>query len=211
MPLNNWAITAFIAIFCIQTMRKQQFQWLWFSVVVWLALGLFSAYILPNVMGITEMANLYLAHGYAFLGSIFFFLNAVERVPQPENGERKFTKWHSPKAGNWLTLFAVSGLVMHSAFIVLTILVWLQYPAGFTPILFARLWSLYMLNPLYWYAIQSLLMFLMVWHRTGTREPISVFSFGQIQMIFLICLILFTLDILNLYPLIPVLIWHWFN
>lgn len=211
MPLNHLAITAFIAIFCIQTMRRQQFQWLWFSVVVWLVFGLFSAHILPNVMGITEMPNLYLAHGYAFLGSIFFFLNAVERVPQPENSERKFMTWHSPSAGKWLTLFAVSGAVMHAAFLLLAGLVWLQYPDGYTPILPARLWSLYMLNPLYWYSIQLLMMGLLALHRVMTRESVGVFSFGQIQAIFLICLILFFLDILNIYRIIPLIILHFIN
>ena len=38
--------------------------------------------------------------------------------------------WQNPEAGSWLTTFAVSGVAMHGAFLLLCVLVWLQYPSG---------------------------------------------------------------------------------
>lgn len=209
MPLNILAISIFTAIFCVQAIRKHQFHWLWFAVAVWLTVGGFSAYVLPNVMGITHQANLYLVHFYIFIGSIFFFVNDVKRLPTPDReGNPRVMTWHSPEVGGWLTLLAVSGVVMHAAFALLAFLLWLKYPEGYTPMFSTRLLFLYVFNPLNWYGLQLVIMALLALHRVMMREPIHVFSLAQIQMTFLICLTWFFLSILNVYQIIPLMIRH---
>ena len=124
LPLEYWAIGLMLGVFFWQTGRHQQFQWLWFTVVLWLVLGIFSARLLPNVLGITRMPNLFIVHFYMFMGSVFFFMNSSKRQPEKSDSARILT-WQNPEAGSWLTTFAVSGAVMHAAFLSLCVLVWL--------------------------------------------------------------------------------------
>lgn len=199
MSLDQWAITLFTFLFCVQTMRKHQFQWFWYAVVVWLAVGILSGRMLPNILGLTTWSNLYLIHFYAFVGSIFFFINSVERLPNPDQSKPRQNTWHSPKAGAFLSLFATSSLVMHCAMILLALMVWWQYPNGYTPLLPARLFFLYALSPIYWYSIQILIIIIFILHRIITKDAWHVFSLGQLQASGLICLILFFFHILNIY------------
>lgn len=196
--MNLWAISLFTLIFIVQTMRRHQFQWLWFAVAVWLSLGILSGRVLPHILGITTWTNLYLVHFYAFLGSVFFFINSVEKLPKPENKQNAAQMWHSPKAGVWLTLFALSGLVMHVAFLIWSVLVWWVYPEGYTSLLLIRLLFLYVSEPVYWYSLQLLIMLIFALHRLMVREALHVFSLPQLQMGLMLCLMLFLLKLFNL-------------
>ena len=73
LPLEYWAIGLMLGVFFWQTGRHQQFQWLWFTVVLWLVLGIFSARLLPNVLGITRMPNLFIVHFLYGYGQCIFF------------------------------------------------------------------------------------------------------------------------------------------
>lgn len=205
MPLEYYVIGLVVVLFIWQSYRYRHFQWLWFSVVIWLVFGLFSSYLMPRVLGITHMPNLFIVQFYLFAGSIFFFLNHTHKLPVSQQDKTILT-WHSPKSGVWLSTFAVSGLVMHAAFLLLLVLVWLKYPAGQTPMLFAQLFRLYALDPVYWFALQAWLMILMVLHRLILRQHLCMFSFGQIQVMFLLTLVLFFFYVINAYQLVIPLI-----
>ena len=199
------AVILFIVFFVIQTFRHHQFQWLWFAIALWLSMGLFSAYLMPRVLGITHLFNLYLVHLYVFLGSIFFFINSAHRLP-----ERKLT-WQASQTGSWLSLFATSGVAMHSAFLMLLILISWHYPSGSTAILSARLLTLYTLDPLYWYAIQAFVMVLFALHRWIQGDAPHVFSLSQLYTGFLLCLIWQFLYLLGVYQWLSHLLQMWLH
>ena len=70
-----WALSVYIAVFLTLAFQRQQFSWLWGSVMLWLGFGILSARIMPGVLGITHVANLYPVYGYFALGSLFLFAN----------------------------------------------------------------------------------------------------------------------------------------
>lgn len=199
-------IILFVLLFFVQTLRRHQFNWFWFAVAIWLALGLLSARILPNVLGITHLTNAYLTHFYVFVGSVFFFLNSTFRLP-----ERPAT-WQAPQAGGYLTLLAVSGLCLHLAFGMMLILTWWVYPQGYSAMLPAKLLAMYVFDPMFWYGAQALLMLLFALHRQIRRDRFDVFSLAQIQAGVLLALLWQTLYVMNAYRWLPNLLrWLWFN
>lgn len=196
----------FVLLFAVQALRRHQFNWFWFAVAIWLALGLFSGSVLPNILGITEWFNAYLAHFYVFLGSIFFFLNGTFRLPE------RVATWQAPQAGGYLTLLAVSGLCVHLAFGALLILTWWVYPQGYSAMLPAQLLAMYVFDPMFWYGAQALLMLLFALHRQIRRDGMDVFSLAQIQVGMLLALLWQTLYVMNAYRWLPNLLrWLWFN
>ena len=197
LDLNLLFVLLFITIFFIQALRKQQFNWLWFAIALWLVLGLFSAQILPRVLGITQMMNLYVAHFYVACGSVFFFLNDVEKLPE------KSSTWQSQTAGRLLTLVAVSGLSMHLALAILGGLMWWEYPNGNTPFVLSRLVMMYTLDPMFWYGSQILLMILFALHRWLMGEHSTIFSLQQIYTGVFLCLIWQFLYTMNFYTWLP--------
>lgn len=199
-------IILFVLLFFVQTLRRHQFNWFWFAVAIWLALGLLSARILPNILGITHLTNAYLAHGYVFVGSIFFFLNSTFRQP-----ERAAT-WHAPQAGGYLTLLAISGLCLHVAFVIMWILTWWTYPQGYSAMLPAKLLAMYVFDPFFWFGMQFLLMLLFALHRAIRRDALDVFSAAQIQVGVLLGLLWQSLYVMDAYRWLPRLLrWLWFN
>lgn len=164
--------------FIWQAFQHKQFQWLWFSVALWLVLGLFSARVMPHVLGITHTANAFLLPTYLFIGSIFFWLNTVERLP--ENPKYFQSRIHAPA----LTLFAISSLAIHLAFLVLVIAIGLLYPTGVSAYVAAFIVRLF-LDPINWLCLQVFLMALFAFHRRICHERVDTFSVVQIEMGFL--------------------------
>lgn len=200
MPIEYWIIGLVICFFVLNTLRRQLFPWLLFSISAWCCVGIYSKYLMPSVLGITHVSNLFILQFYIFLGSAVFFLSNVMRLPDHIN-EKEYTTltWQSPSAGGWLTTFAVSNLIMHCALITLISLVWLQYPTGHTVILAPKLFQLYALDPIYWFAIQLFIMGLLAIHRLMLHQPTYIFSLQQLYSIFLLTLILFITYIFDIY------------
>lgn len=196
----------FVLLFAVQALRRHQFNWFWFAVAIWLALGLFSGSVLPNILGITEWFNAYLAHFYVFLGSIFFFLNHVFRLPE------RVATWQAPQSGAYLTLLAISGLCMHLALLVFIGLAWWTYPEGYAAMLPAKLFAMYALDPVFWYGTQFFLALIFVAHRKLSRDPLHVFSLQQIQVGVLLCLLWQFLYVTNGHVWLPrLLLWLWWQ
>lgn len=204
ISLNTLTILALMTLFCLKAIRKQQSGWLIAAVTLNLLLYFAFSVVFPHEPTLSTTLLIHTVHLGVFVASVAFFLKA-KPYTEADGTHRKMT-WHNPTGGAWLTLFAVSGLAMHAALFLLAFLVWLQYPDGATAILPARLWSLYTLNPIYWYGTQLLLMGAMAWHRYVAREPMTVFSLAQLQAVFFLCLIWFFLFILNIYRIIPMII-----
>ena len=84
---NALAAGAYFIVFAATAFRHARFQWLWFSIALWLVAGMFSGQLMPGVLGITHSANLYLVHLYICIGSVFFWLNDVSAYPPPAAGQ----------------------------------------------------------------------------------------------------------------------------
>ena len=169
-----WALSVYIAVFLTLAFQRQQFSWLWGSVMLWLGFGILSARIMPGVLGITHVANLYPVYGYFALGSLFLFAMG----------------WRLDSGGVFLAYFAVAGAVQHITFLFLLLLAGWQYPQGMSVPLLTGLMSLYLLKPLLWIAGQALLMLLMWLHRRYlSRDDVLLFSPLQLQGVLLISLL----------------------
>lgn len=173
-----WLLSAYIAVFAVLSFRKQQFNWLWGSIVLWLGFGVLSSHLLPGVLGITHLANAYPVYGYITLAALFPLAANWQADPQGRgyllNG-----------CGGFLALLAVSGWVQHLSFALLLTLFYWQ-----APILLPSALLNYALLPLHWMACQAMLMLLMWLHRRIGRQPVFLFSALQLQGVFLISLLM---------------------
>ena len=129
-------------LFFWQSLKYGAWQWFWASIVIWLAAAWFSAELLPRVMGVTHAANLYLAHAYILLASIFFWVNHVHKQPDVQ-------EYHST-AGQMLTYFAQSLLAMHCALALTAATTYAIFPDGFSVYVAAALGAFYMQPALWW-------------------------------------------------------------
>lgn len=179
MDIHLSVITLVFVYFAVATLRQGAWHWLWFSVVLWLVLGLFSAQILPRVLGITHTANAYLAHAYLGAGSIFYWLNHVRRNAAGQ---------YESTLGAGLTLLAHSNSVMHLAFIILATLVWWQYPTGLT-VFIAPILAWFYANAAIWWLMCAMLMLLFAVHRNWlVSQKSTVFTMRQLYVGFLLAL-----------------------
>lgn len=187
MLVVDWqsiALVVYVVLAVALLLKQQQLQWLWFSVLIWLFLGILSARVMPHVLGITHWANLLPVHTYLFLGSAFFWVNRVERVAIHDK-----LFWQNKEGHVLITLFANSLLVMHLAFLVLTVLVYWHYPDGLSVYTASFLLRLYLLDPLNWLLMQSLMMLMFYGHRRIAGERADYFSGRQLKVGFLCCLV----------------------
>ena len=129
-------------LFFWQSLKYGAWQWFWASIVIWLAATWFSAELLPRVMGVTHAANLYLAHAYILLASIFFWVNHVQKQPGSQ-------QYHST-GGRLLTYFAQSLLAMHCALALTAVTTYAIFPEGFSVYVAAALGAFYMQPAIWW-------------------------------------------------------------
>ena len=92
------ATTFALICFLLATLEHKKYNWLGFSLTIWLLGAYYSAQILPGIFGITHWFNAYLLHGYIFMGSIFFWINHVFRLPiiRTKIFTRQFNMINSP-------------------------------------------------------------------------------------------------------------------
>lgn len=188
MAVFDWHMAVVVVcavLFVGETLRTRQFFWLSFALLLWLLGGWLSAKILPNILGITQLSNIYLLHFYTFVGSLFFWFNHVIR--QPESGIRSI--WQSQSSA-LLTVFALANLAVHAAFMLLLGLIWWSYPQGLTTRIAPILLQLYAWQPLVWWLMVGLLMVIFALHRRVNDEPVTRLTLRQWQGGFLIALLM---------------------
>lgn len=169
------ALAVYIAVFITAAFKAGQFQWLWASVLLWLGVSTIGARLLPGILGITHLAPLYIPHFYITLASLFFFINHWKKLP--EKGW-----WHTQEAGSFISLFAVSGLLMTTVSALFTLLVYMRFPTGITPYVMPALLQMYALKPAYWFVAQGFIMLVFYAHRSLiSNESANRFSSKQIQ------------------------------
>lgn len=175
-------LLVYICIFLIIAYKEGMFQWLWGSILLWLGLGLLMGRVLPGVAGITHVTAFYVPQFYITVASLFFFVHKWHRLPDKN-------MWIAD-AGVFVSLFAVSGMLMNAAFLCLLGMVWLNYPGGLSTYILPALLQMYVLEPEYWIGTQALMMILFYLHRVAVeKQPGNVFSLGQLQSGFLLSLL----------------------
>lgn len=178
--------TVFVLSFIVQTLHRKRYGWLLAAVFLWLA----SMAVLlwqwsqsrilvrhPALLADAAEWSMAAAHAFVFLASAVFFASSIRRLP-----ESKPAAWANTRGDVFLTLFAVSGLLMHAAFLILAAATWYQFPDGMSAFYPPLLLQLYLLDPINWYACQAVLMALFYVHRSylgGGRA--DVFTLPQLN------------------------------
>ncbi len=183
---STWLLVAYVLIFIYCAYRDGQFQWLWGSVFVWLGLGALGARLLPGILGIAQFATFYTPHLYIAIGSLFFFVNHWQKLPG-------LSMWYARSTSMFIGLFAVSGALMLTALTLLTGIIWLGAPGTLRAYLLPILMQMYLLEPLFWIGLQTLLMALFFVHRVFIeKRSANVFSNAQLQVGLLLALLVQT-------------------
>ena len=181
--ITLWVLAAYISLFVWQSLRQRQWLWLWLTVILWLGVGVASARLLPGLLGIEHLVNVYTPYVYVVPASLCLWLAAWRRKPG-------HPAWHMQRGGDYLALLAVSGVLQHLSFLLLLALVRYAYPHGLTLYVWPSLLYQYGLQPVYWIGCQWLLMALFYAHRRLLAQPATGFSWPQLQLGFLIALLL---------------------
>ena len=172
VSLDFWFAVAYAAVSLAFIFRAQRFQWLWATVLLWLGISALGARLLPGIWGFTHTGPLFIPHFYLTIASIFFFIDDCSKTE-----DKKF--WSAGEYAG-LTLFAVSNVVMTLAFVFLAGVVYFILPLAGSVFAWAALLKIYALKPIYWFALQGVLMLVFYLHRVVVcKQPASLFSMRQ--------------------------------
>ncbi|MBS4945405.1 MAG: hypothetical protein KHZ64_09590 [Neisseria mucosa] len=172
VSLDFWFAVAYAAVSLAFIFRAQRFQWLWAAVLLWLGISALGARLLPGMWGFTHTGPLFIPHFYLTAASVFFFID--------DCGKTEDGKFWSAGEYAGLTLFAVSNVVMTLAFVFLACAVYFILPLAGSVFAWAALLKIYALKPIYWFALQGVLMLVFYLHRVVVcKQPASLFSMRQ--------------------------------
>ena len=167
-----WFAVAYAAVSLAFIFRAQRFQWLWAAVLLWLGISVLGARLLPGMWGFTHTGPLFIPHFYLTAASVFFFID--------DCGKTEDGKFWSAGEYTGLTLFAVSNVVMTLAFVFLACAVYFILPLAGSVFAWAALLKIYALKPIYWFALQGVLMLVFYLHRVVVcKQSASLFSMRQ--------------------------------
>lgn len=172
VSLDFWFAVAYAAVSLAFIFCAQRFQWLWATVLLWLGISALGARLLPGMWGFTHTGPLFIPHFYLTIASIFFFIDDCSKTE-----DKKF--WSAGEYAG-LTLFAVSNVVMTLAFVFLAGVVYFILPLAGSVFAWAALLKIYALKPIYWFALQGVLMLVFYLHRVVVcKQSASLFSMRQ--------------------------------
>lgn len=174
--ITLWVLAAYISLFVWQCLRQRQWLWLVAAIALWLGTGMFSARLVPGILGPAHLGNVYVPFLYIVFASVCLWLPRRAR-----NGDGR--------GGNYLILLAVSGVLQHLSFLLLVLLVCSSYPQGMSLYVWPSLLQLYGLQPVCWIGCQWVLMavFYVHWRLNGVAA--GRFSSLQLQGGFLLSLL----------------------
>lgn len=172
VSLDFWFAIAYAAVSLAFIFRAQRFQWFWAAVLLWLGISALGARLLPGMWGFTHTGPLFIPHFYLTAASVFFFIDDCSKTE-----DRKF--WSAGEYAG-LTLFAVSNVVMTLAFVFLAVAVYFILPLAGSVFAWTALLKIYALKPIYWFALQGVLMLVFYLHRVVVcKQSASLFSMRQ--------------------------------
>ena len=97
--ISLWVLALYISLFVWQSLRQRQWLWLWLAVLLWLGSAVFSMRLLPGVLGVAHIGNVYAPHAYVVPASVSLGLLAWRR--HAKGG------WQMRQGGDYLALLAV--------------------------------------------------------------------------------------------------------
>ena len=172
VSLDFWFAIAYAAVSLAFIFSAQRFQWFWAAILLWLGISALGARLLPGMWGFTHTGPLFIPHFYLTAASVFFFIDDCSKTE-----DRKF--WSAGEYAG-LTLFAVSNVVMTLAFVFLACAVYFILPLAGSVFAWAALLKIYALKPIYWFALQGVLMLVFYLHRVVVcKQSASLFSMRQ--------------------------------
>ncbi|HHX2503223.1 TPA: hypothetical protein ACU8BH_000575 [Neisseria subflava] len=172
VSLDFWFAIAYAAVSLAFIFRAQRFQWFWAAVLLWLGISALGARLLPGMWGFTHTGPLFIPHFYLTAASVFFFID--------DCGKTEDGKFWSAGEYAGLTLFAVSNVVMTLAFVFLAVAVYFILPLAGSVFAWTALLKIYALKPIYWFALQGVLMLVFYLHRVVVcKQSASLFSMQQ--------------------------------
>lgn len=172
VSLDFWFAIVYAAVSLAFIFRAQRFQWFWAAILLWLGISALGARLLPGMWGFTHIGPLFIPHFYLTAASVFFFIDDCSKTE-----DRKF--WSAGEYAG-LTLFAVSNVVMTLAFVFLACAVYFILPLAGSVFAWAALLKIYALKPIYWFALQGVLMLVFYLHRVVVcKQSASLFSMRQ--------------------------------
>ena len=172
VSLDFWFAIAYAAVSLAFIFRAQRFQWFWAAILLWLGISALGARLLPGMWGFTHTGPLFIPHFYLTAASIFFFIDDCGKTE-----DRKF--WSAGECAG-LTLFAVSNVVMTLALVFLAVAVYFILPLAGSVFAWAALLKIYALKPIYWFALQGVLILVFYLHRVVVcKQSASLFSMRQ--------------------------------
>lgn len=184
----------FVLIFTVQTLHRKRFGWLLAASLLWFAAMAAAVWQLSQSRILMHDGSLLLtamewsmaaAHGFVFIASVVFFAGSIKKLP-----ESNPPAWANTRGDVFLTLLAVSGVLMHAAFALLSAATWYHYPDGMSVFYPAQLLQLYLFDPINWYGCQAVLMGLFYLHRTWLGNGrADTFTLSQLSSGFLLALI----------------------
>ncbi len=172
VSLDFWFAIVYAAVSLAFIFRAQRFQWFWAAILLWLGISALGARLLPGMWGFTHIGPLFIPHFYLTAASVFFFIDDCSKTE-----DRKF--WSAGEYAG-LTLFAVSNVVMTLAFVFLACAVYFILPLAGSVFAWTALLKIYALKPIYWFALQGVLMLVFYLHRVVVcKQSASLFSMRQ--------------------------------
>lgn len=177
--LSLVVMCVYVGLFAYFVLRSDLKQWLTGALVLAAGGSWLLSSVLPGFVYYHGSAFLNLAALYITLSSLFFFVN----------------QWHyhsatgvfyaEPGCPPYLVYLAVSGMMMHLAWLIPLLWSTYQYPDGLSTYSLLGLLQLYFLQPIYWILAQWSLMAMFFVVGRWRKTPLTIVSMGQLQFAFL--------------------------
>lgn len=185
--ISLWFVAAYISVFLMVVYQNRQFKWLVTAIGLWVVLRMVGGILVWHEAlwaFWSRLSLVYMPYFYIVLSSLVVFMCCWRRLPDS-------SFWHIQGGKPFLGLFAVSGMLMLVAYVVLLVLVGWQFPEGLTPYVLPALLQMYVFDPVYWVCMQAVVMSVFYLHRVMLgKQSANYFSGKQLQAGFLLALLL---------------------
>lgn len=172
---------AYVLLFLAAVAQSRRLSWLLAALFLWLLAGRAGAWLLPGFLSPTSTVFLYMPQLYIAPACLLFLLL---------NGRRAADgAYYEAGTCPLPVLFASSCVAMALAHALVLLLVWQAWPDGLSPRLLPVLADLALLQPVYWLAMQLLLMAVSALHGRFDGRPSGTFSVRGIQAGLLLTLV----------------------
>lgn len=177
--LSTVVVCVYVGLFVYFAVRSGLRQWLTGALVLAAGGSWLLSNLLPGFVYYHGSAFLNLAVLYITLSSLFFFVN----------------HWHyhsatgvfyaEPDTPPYLVYLAVSGMMMHLAWLIPLLWSSYQYPEGLSSFSLLGLLQLYFLQPIYWIGAQWSLIAMFFVVERWRKSPLTIITMAQLQFAFL--------------------------